>query len=115
MLVVDIDGDGSFLMTSNELATAAQYQIPVKVVILNNDFQGMVRQWQELFFEKRYVATEMVNPSFSKVAEAFGCTGIESYLTCDSFANLMCVNSYVFCIVFIQILHIYLVDVLVSA
>lgn len=75
--VIDIDGDGSFLMTCNELATAAQYNIPVKVVILNNHFQGMVRQWQELFYEKRYMATTMTNPSFAKVADAFGCTGID--------------------------------------
>ncbi len=75
--VIDIDGDGSFLMTSSELATAAQYEVPVKAVVLNNGFQGMVRQWQELFFEKRYSHTRMVNPSFARVAEAFGCTGIE--------------------------------------
>lgn len=76
-VVIDIDGDGSFLMTSNELATAAEYQIPVKVVILNNAFQGMVRQWQELFFGRRYVGSRMVNPNFARVADAFGCTGIE--------------------------------------
>ncbi|MHC4672553.1 MAG: biosynthetic-type acetolactate synthase large subunit [Planctomycetota bacterium] len=76
-LVIDIDGDGSFLMTCVELATCAQYNIPVKAVILNNQFQGMVRQWQELFFEKRYSHSTMVNPSFSKVAEAFGCKGME--------------------------------------
>ncbi len=75
--VIDIDGDGSFLMTCNELATVAEYQIPVKVVILNNHYQGMVRQWQELFYEKRYMATPMTNPSFAKVAEAFNCTGID--------------------------------------
>jgi len=75
--VIDIDGDGSFLMTCNELATAAEFNIPVKVVILNNHFQGMVRQWQELFFEKRYTAVAMTNPSFAKVAEAFGCKGID--------------------------------------
>jgi acetolactate synthase-1/2/3 large subunit len=76
-LVIDIDGDGSFLMTCNELATAAEYKIPVKVVILNNRFQGMVRQWQELFYGKRYVMTAMTNPSFAKVADAFGCTGMD--------------------------------------
>jgi len=75
--VVDIDGDGSFLMTCNELATAAEYKIPVKVVILNNRFQGMLRQWQELFYGRRYTATIMTNPSFAKVAEAFGCTGMD--------------------------------------
>ncbi len=75
--VIDIDGDGSFLMTCNELATAAEYRLPVRVVILNNHWQGMVRQWQELFFGRRYMASRMVNPSFAKVAEAFGCTGID--------------------------------------
>jgi len=75
--VIDIDGDGSFLMTCNELATAAEYRIPAKVIILNNRFQGMVRQWQELFYRRRYTATRMTNPSFAKVAEAFGCTGLE--------------------------------------
>jgi acetolactate synthase-1/2/3 large subunit len=64
-------------MTCNELATIAEYKIPVKVVILNNAFQGMVRQWQELFFGRRYVGSRMTNPSFARVAEAFGCTGIE--------------------------------------
>jgi acetolactate synthase-1/2/3 large subunit len=75
--VIDIDGDSSFLMTCNELATAAEYNIPVKVVILNNRFQGMVRQWQELFFDRRYSKTAMTNPSFARVAEAFGCTGMD--------------------------------------
>jgi acetolactate synthase-1/2/3 large subunit len=75
--VIDIDGDGSFLMTCNELATVAEYNIPTKVVILNNSFQGMVRQWQELFYDGRYTAVAMKNPSFAKVAEAFGCKGID--------------------------------------
>src|SRR5262249_13870472 len=66
-----------FLMTCNELATVAEFNIPVKVVILNNHFQGMVRQWQELFYESRYMAVKMNNPSFAKVAEAFGCKGID--------------------------------------
>jgi len=74
--VIDIDGDGSFSMTMTELATIVRYEIPVKVVIINNRFQGMVRQWQELFFGKRYTATDMKNPDFAKVAEAFGATGI---------------------------------------
>ena len=75
--VIDIDGDGSFLMTCNELATAGEYQIPAKVIILNNAYQGMVRQWQELFFQRRYMATPMTNPRFARVADAFGCTGLE--------------------------------------
>ncbi len=76
--VIDIDGDGSFLMTLAELSTAVEYEVPVKVVILNNSFQGMVRQWQELFYKKRYFATVMRNPDFAKVAEAFGVKGISA-------------------------------------
>ena len=74
--VIDIDGDASYLMTSYELATIAQYKIPVKVAILNNAFQGMVRQWQEMFFDERYCATEMINPDFAANAESFGIRGI---------------------------------------
>ncbi|MBV8780390.1 MAG: biosynthetic-type acetolactate synthase large subunit, partial [Phycisphaerae bacterium] len=59
--VIDIDGDASFQMTSYELATIAEYDIPVKIVILNNDFQGMVKQWQDLFYGKRYSQTVMKN------------------------------------------------------
>jgi acetolactate synthase-1/2/3 large subunit len=74
--VIDIDGDASYLMTCYELATIAEYNIPVKVAILNNDFQGMVKQWQDLFYEKRYSHTIMKNPNFAKMAEAFGVRGI---------------------------------------
>ena len=70
--VIAIIGDGGFQMTIQELATIFQYQIPVKIIILNNQFLGMVRQWQQLFFEKRYAATELVNPEFHKVAQSFG-------------------------------------------
>jgi acetolactate synthase I/II/III large subunit len=70
--VVTFIGDGGFQMTMQELGTIAQEKIPVKIVILNNNFLGMVRQWQELFFEKRYSFTELVNPDFIKLAEAFG-------------------------------------------
>jgi acetolactate synthase-1/2/3 large subunit len=75
-IVIDIDGDASYLMTCYELATIAEYNIPVKVCILNNDFQGMVKQWQDLFYERRYSQTKMVNPNFAKMAEAFGVRGI---------------------------------------
>jgi acetolactate synthase-1/2/3 large subunit len=75
-VVIDIDGDASFLMTMSELATIAQYNIPVKVAILNNDFQGMVKQWQDMFYEKRYSQTAMKNPNFAKLAESFGIRGI---------------------------------------
>lgn len=75
-VVVDIDGDGSFCMTGMEMITAAQYGIPVKALILNNDFQGMVKQWQDLFYKERYSHTTMHNPDFKKLAEAMNCTGI---------------------------------------
>jgi len=69
--VVAVIGDGGFQMTAQELGTIMQYKIPVKILILNNNFLGMVRQWQQLFFEKRYSFTEMENPDFVKVAEAY--------------------------------------------
>jgi acetolactate synthase-1/2/3 large subunit len=73
-LVIDIAGDGSFEMTLQELSTAQMYELPVKVFILNNGFLGMVRQWQELFWQGRYAGTsyEPFQPSFQKVAEAYG-------------------------------------------
>ncbi len=75
-LVVDIAGDGSIQMNIQELATAVQYNLPVKVVILNNGFLGMVRQWQQLFYEKRYTWTHLHSPDFVKVAEAYGAVGL---------------------------------------
>ena len=75
-LVIDISGDGSFQMNIQELGTAVANQIPVKVVILNNFYLGMVRQWQEFFFNKRYSGTVMEqNPDFVKIAEAYGAKG----------------------------------------
>ena len=77
--VVDIAGDGSIQMNIQELATAAQYNLPVKVVILNNRYLGMVRQWQELFYGKRYVATDIeLAPDFAKLAEAYGVLGLKA-------------------------------------
>jgi len=73
--VVAIIGDGGFQMTIQELGTIFQYQIGVKVVILNNNFLGMVRQWQQLFHQKRYSFTEMVNPDFVGIANAYGVAG----------------------------------------
>ena len=70
--VVAIIGDGGFQMTIQELATIFQYEIGVKVLILNNNFLGMVRQWQQLFFEKRYSFTELVNPDFQLIAQGYG-------------------------------------------
>jgi acetolactate synthase-1/2/3 large subunit len=73
--VINIDGDGSFCMTAMEMVTAAQYGIKAKSIILNNDFQGMVKQWQDLFFDKRYSHTEMHNPNFVALADAMNCKG----------------------------------------
>jgi len=69
--VVTFLGDGGFQMTIQELGTIFQYQIPVKIIILNNSFLGMVRQWQDMFFGKRYASTSLVNPNFLKIAEAY--------------------------------------------
>lgn len=70
--VIAIAGDGGFQMTIQELGTISQYNIPVKIVVLNNSFLGMVRQWQQLFFDKRYSFTEMTNPDFVKIVEGYG-------------------------------------------
>jgi len=78
-LVVDIAGDGSIQMNTQEMATAVQYSLPVKVVILNNGYLGMVRQWQELFYEKRYASTLMEHaPDFVKLAQAYGALGLRA-------------------------------------
>jgi acetolactate synthase-1/2/3 large subunit len=78
-LVVDVAGDGSIQMNIQEMATAVQYCLPVKVVILNNRYLGMVRQWQELFYDKRYACTGMDHaPDFVKIAEAYGAVGLRA-------------------------------------
>ena len=69
--VVSISGDGGYQMTIQELGTIFQQKAAVKIVVLNNDFLGMVRQWQQLFFDKRYASTEMVNPNFVAIAEGY--------------------------------------------
>ncbi|MGH9396486.1 MAG: biosynthetic-type acetolactate synthase large subunit [Terriglobia bacterium] len=75
--VIAIVGDGGFQMTLNDLATIAQYRVPVKIVILNNRALGMVRQWQEMFFEKRYCDIDLnYSPDFSKLAESYGIRGV---------------------------------------
>ena len=78
-IVFDIAGDGSIQMNIQELATAAANKLPVKIAILNNSYLGMVRQWQELFYKKRYSATCLKAgcPDFVKVAEAYGAAGIK--------------------------------------
>ncbi|MBO8129138.1 MAG: biosynthetic-type acetolactate synthase large subunit [Peptococcaceae bacterium] len=75
-VVFDIAGDGSIQMNIQELATAVTYELPVNVAILNNGYLGMVRQWQELFYNRRYSYTELHNPDFVKIAEAYGAEGI---------------------------------------
>ncbi len=69
--VVAIIGDGGYQMTIQELGTIFQTKVPVKIVVLNNDFLGMVRQWQQLFFDKRYASTELVNPDFVAIAKGY--------------------------------------------
>jgi acetolactate synthase-1/2/3 large subunit len=75
-LVVDIDGDHSFNMTMAELSTAVQHELPIKVCLLNNGFMGMVRQWQELFYHKRYAYSHLRNPDYAGFARAVGAVGI---------------------------------------
>jgi acetolactate synthase-1/2/3 large subunit len=80
-LVIDIAGDGSIQMNIQEIATAVLHKLPVKVAILNNQYLGMVRQWQELFFNKRYSYTHLYTdtvPDFVKVAEAYGAVGLKA-------------------------------------
>ena len=78
-LVVDIAGDGSIQMNIQELATAVSYNLPVKIVILNNGYLGMVRQWQEMFYEKRYSHSNITQtPDFVKLAEAYGAVGLRA-------------------------------------
>src|ERR1700728_4625760 len=67
-----VAGDGGFQMTCPELATAAQEQLDIIVAIINNGYLGMVRQWQEFFYDKRYAATPLSGPNFAKLADAFG-------------------------------------------
>lgn len=73
--VVVFVGDGGFQMTMQELGTIMENNIPVKIIILNNDFLGNVRQWQELFFNNRFSYTPMLNPDFIKIASAYGIEG----------------------------------------
>jgi acetolactate synthase-1/2/3 large subunit len=70
--VLAVSGDGGFQMTIQELGTIAQYNLPVKMILLNNQYLGMVRQWQELFFESRYSSTGLTNPNFCMISEGFG-------------------------------------------
>jgi acetolactate synthase I/II/III large subunit len=73
--VVAMIGDGGFQMTIQELGTIAQHNLPLKIVLLNNNFLGMVRQWQEMFFDKRYSFTRLNNPDFIMIAKGYGISG----------------------------------------
>ncbi len=78
-IVIDIAGDGSVLMTCQQLSTAAREKIPIKVMVLNNSYLGMVRQWQQLFWQKRYSQVSLEGAvDFVKLAEAFGCVGLRA-------------------------------------
>lgn len=94
--VVAIIGDGGFQMTIQELGTIFQSKVPVKIIVLNNEFLGMVRQWQELFFDKRYASTTMINPDFQTIVKGYGIearkvtkrdelnTAVEEMLACEN-------------------------------
>jgi len=83
-LVVDIAGDGSIQMNIQEMATAIQHGLPVKIVLLNNGYLGMVRQWQQLFYDRRYSHTDMTyQPDFVKLAEAYGFLGLRAEKPAD--------------------------------
>ena len=78
-LVIDIAGEASVLMTMQEMSTAKQYSLPIKIFILNNEYMGMVRQWQELLHDKNYSESYTAAlPDFVKLAEAYGCVGIRA-------------------------------------
>jgi acetolactate synthase-1/2/3 large subunit len=78
-LVVAVVGDGGFQMTNQELATAVQYELPVKIVVMNNGYLGMVRQWQEMFYDRTYSEVDIsVAPDFVKLAEAYGAAGFRA-------------------------------------
>jgi acetolactate synthase I/II/III large subunit len=78
-LVVAVVGDGGFQMTNQELATAVQYDLPIKVLIMNNGYLGMVRQWQEMFYDRAYSEVDLaVSPDFVKLAEAYGAFGVRA-------------------------------------
>lgn len=81
--VINIDGDGSFCMTCMEMVTAAQYKIAAKTIILNNDFQGMIKQWQDLFYSERYSHSQMHNPDFVKLTDAMNCEGFRCTKVAD--------------------------------
>jgi acetolactate synthase-1/2/3 large subunit len=77
--VVAVVGDGGFQMTNQEIITAIQYNIPLKVMIMNNGYLGMVRQWQEMFYDRAYSEVDLsISPDFVKLAEAYGAKGLRA-------------------------------------
>ena len=74
-LVINLNGDGSFQQTMQTLATAVEARLPLKVVVIDNQGLGMVRQWQDLFYDRRFFSVALKNPDFAKLAEAFGAVG----------------------------------------
>lgn len=81
--VVSISGDGGFQMNSQEMATIVEHKLPLKIFIINNGFLGMVRQWQELFWRRRYSHVALYNPDFVKLAEAYGCRALRATRTSE--------------------------------
>ena len=81
--VISISGDGGFQMNSQEMATIVQHRLPIKIFVINNGFLGMVRQWQELFWRRRYSQVELANPDFVRLAEAYGCTAYRATHTSE--------------------------------
>lgn len=81
--VIDIDGDGSFSMTMNELITAVRYEQPAKFIVLDNAYLGMVRQWQQLFWNRRYSGVEQMPVDFCAIAKAYGAAGFAANATCE--------------------------------
>ncbi|HTO94405.1 MAG TPA: biosynthetic-type acetolactate synthase large subunit [Bacteroidota bacterium] len=81
--VISISGDGGFQMNSQEMATIVEHRLPVKIFVINNGFLGMVRQWQELFWRRRYSQVALANPDFVKLAEAYGCPASRVTRTAD--------------------------------
>ncbi len=81
--VISISGDGGFQMNSQEMATIVEHKLPMKIFVINNGFLGMVRQWQELFWRRRYSHVGLANPNFVKLAEAYGCPGYRAQHTSE--------------------------------
>jgi acetolactate synthase-1/2/3 large subunit len=81
--IISMSGDGGIQMNIQELATIREHNVPVKIIIMNNGYLGMVRQWQELFWRKRYSHVEMFGPDFVKLAEAYGIPGFRATLADD--------------------------------